>query len=96
MIKQINNSYENMTVLLDGNSFENCTFKNCTLEFRGTDEVSLVSNTITNCQFSFSGAAANTIQFLKGLYHGLGPMGQLLVENMLSEIRKPTDEVKQK
>lgn len=97
MIKRKSKTYESETVLLDGHSFENCTFKNCTLEFRGTDAVSLVGNNIQNCQWSLSGPAALTISFLKGLYQGAGPTGQSLVDSMFKEIREPVEGgVKQK
>ena len=34
------------------------------------------------------GAARNTIQFLEGLYHGLGPGGRSVVEATFDNIRK--------
>jgi hypothetical protein len=87
MIKNYKNTYENRTVLLDGQTFEECTFINCTLQFGGTDEVALVSNKIINCKWALSGNAATTIGFLKALYQGGGGFGQQLVESIFSEIR---------
>lgn len=76
-----------MTVRVDGNSFERCIFRNCVLEFGGTGEVRLVECEFYDSRWSFVGPAATTIQFMTGLYHGLGPEGQRLIEQTFAEIR---------
>lgn len=87
MIKNVNNTYRKTTVHLDGNHFESCIFEDCQLEYGGTDKVGLVSCEFTNCVWSFVGPAANTIQFMGALYHGLGNDGRGLIEKTFDQIR---------
>jgi hypothetical protein len=89
MIKNIENTYTNTRVRLDNNEFIKCAFISCVLEYSGTGPVSLVECTFSNVNWVFSGAAQNTLQFLKGVYHGMGDGGRELVENTFASIRKP-------
>jgi len=88
MIKNVNNSYENVQVKLDNNEFVACHFKNCRLEFGGTGPVSMSNCNFDNISWEFSGPAENTLRFLKGLYHGMGEGGRQLVEATFDDIRK--------
>jgi hypothetical protein len=61
------NTYQNETVNLDGNAYEECTFINCRLVFSGLGAVGLRGCRLENCSFNFEGAAANAIAFLNAL-----------------------------
>lgn len=61
------NHYSNITVVLDGRRYENCTFHRCTLVFQG-GYFELDGNRITECAWKFEGAAAATIALLQDLY----------------------------
>jgi hypothetical protein len=50
--------------------------------------VALENCTFDNVTWSFSGPAANTVNFLRALYHGAGEGGKKLVEDTLQNIRK--------
>lgn len=70
-------------IVLDGNVFTNCTFRKVTLVFMGTGLVGLQNCDFADVNFSLEGPAANTLQFLNGLYHGVGPTGRMLVDQLL-------------
>lgn len=89
MTKNIRNTYKNCTVQLDNNEFVECTFDHCKLIYSGLGPVSLVSCHFTNVGWDFAGPARNTIEFLRGLYHGMGEGGRQLVERTFEDIRKP-------
>ena len=88
MIRNIGNTYKNMRVRLDGNHFEQCVFRQCVLEFGASDDVGLVECAFHNCSWEFVGSAATTIKFMTGLYSGLGPEGQKLIEETFDDIRR--------
>lgn len=87
MILNENNSYSGVKVNLDGQTFKDCKFDNCVLEFSATSPVSLVGCTFNDVRWVFEGPAALTIGFLKALYSGMGPPGQQLVEGVFKSIR---------
>lgn len=84
MIPNIGKTYTREVVSLDGQHFEKCTFDHCTLQFGGTAPVGLANNTFTNCDWSFVGPAATTLDFLSALYHG---GGKKLIEDTFENIR---------
>ena len=62
--------FSGVDVDLDGNEYNNCTFLNCTLVFRGTKGSSLSNNNFTgSTRFRFDGAAGSTLNFLKAMAH---------------------------
>lgn len=87
MITNINNTYTNTEVLLDNATFKSCVFKNCTLVYSGTGPVSLIDCVFERPSWRFTGAADNTLKFLRALYHGMGDTGKQLVENTFEQIR---------
>jgi hypothetical protein len=89
MIKNIQNQYKNTRVQLDNNEFIECKFENCTMEFSGMGPVSMVGCQFANVSWVFLGAAQNTLNFLNGLYHGMGEGGRKLVESTFDNIRNP-------
>jgi hypothetical protein len=76
MVKNIGNAYTNTKILLDGNSFEGCTFTDCVIEFGATAPVSLVNNKLIRCRWEFVGPAAETIAFLGAVSRDVGPDGE--------------------
>lgn len=63
----VNETFEGVTVDLDGNSFKNCTFRDVTFKFGGGDL------TMENCgmdrfRFQFDGALANGLFALYQLF----------------------------
>lgn len=87
MNKNIKNKYERTTVRLDNNEFVECSFDECTLLYAGEGPVSMVDCNFLNAQWVFVDAAQQTLQFLHGLYHGMGDGGRKLVESTFDEIR---------
>ena len=79
-------TFQNEDVTLDGNSFENCTFRNCRVIFRGSAATNLVGNQFgEGVNWVFDGPAALTIAFLSALYRG---GAKELVEQTLENIRR--------
>jgi len=70
-------------VILDGNTYKACTFNKSALVYNGGSFPVLEKNRFDQCQWRFDGAAARTIQFMRGLYHG---GGKELIEQTFKEI----------
>jgi hypothetical protein len=87
MIKNIKNKYRKSTVKLDNNEFVECSFDECTLQYAGEGPVAMIGCTFINVQWVFVDAAQQTLQFLQGLYHGMGEGGRTLVESTFDNIR---------
>jgi len=83
-----NHKFENTEVRLDGNRYINCIFKRCLLIYGGMEVVTLEGCGFHECKWSFVDAAARTINFMAGLYHGAGEGGRNLVEDTFTNIRK--------
>ncbi len=88
MARNTEKTYTQTTILLDGGEFEKCVFDRCVLEYGGTAPVYLNGCSFKEIEWRMVGAASNTIQFLEGLYHGLGPGGRSVVESTFANIRK--------
>ncbi len=78
--------FKDEAVLLDGNAFDHCEFKNCTLVFNGITGVSLSHTAINGCRWEFAGPASNTMAFLTALYQ-MGPEMQGIIEQTFENIR---------
>jgi hypothetical protein len=89
MNRNIRNTYVKTQVQLDNNSFEDCIFRECILEYSGTGPVGLTHSTFLNCQWTFTGAASNTLIFMRSIYHGLGEEGARIVDGTFELIRLP-------
>lgn len=87
MIKNISNTYNGGKVQLDNNSFTKCNFNNCIMEFGGVGAVELNDCSFNNVQWVFTGAAQNTLNFLHGMYNGMGEGGKQIVEATFDNIR---------
>lgn len=87
MNRNIRNTYSGQTIRIDGNYYEDCIFLNCRLEYGATDEVGFVSCEFRDSVWSFVGNAASTVNFMTGLYHGMGENGRDLIEKTFDQIR---------
>ena len=87
MLKISKTSFDNEIVVLDGKSFEECSFSNCEIVFRG-GLTQLTGNKFDHCKWSFGGVAGNTLTFMKALYHG---GGKEIVESTFDDIREGSD-----
>lgn len=81
-------TFKNVREVLDGKQYISCVFENCELVFAATAPVGLTNCTFKDVRWTLEGAAALTMQFLAGLYHGAGKGGQDLVENTFAAIKK--------
>ena len=63
-----NQTFKNKRIHLDGSSFTECVFENCTIIFSGLMGVELVKPQFTECRFEVQGNAKETMRFLASLY----------------------------
>ncbi|CAH6896211.1 conserved hypothetical protein [Vibrio chagasii] len=79
-------------VHLDGNSFEGCKMTKCILIYAASGPIDMNNCELNDCQWEFSGAAADTLGFLSAMYHEFGEAGQETVEATFEQIKsKPTN-----
>ena len=74
--------------VLDGNTYNRCTFTNCRLVYRGGTIPFLRGCQFVRCSLSWEDAARRTLDLLKGMYHGFGEAGHKLVEDTFQNIRR--------
>lgn len=82
------NNFDSGRVTLDGNIFEQCHFRNCTLEFGGTGPVAMNGCEFENVKWSFVGPAGATLNFLAAMANDLGEGGRQIVEHTFMQIMK--------
>lgn len=63
-----NQTFEDVTISLDGGSFYGCSFHRCKLQFSGLLPVILDGSHFDNCHWEFSGPATTTVWFMSALY----------------------------
>lgn len=81
-------SFKNETVDIDFNHFSNCQFEKCTLVYHGYGVIGMEGCSFNEVNWTFSGAAANTLKFMSGLYHGAGEGGKNLIESTFENLKK--------
>ena len=79
-------AFDHEPVHVDGNSYRNCHFEQCTLIYSGGEIPRLENNSFTECRWVFDGAAVRTMAFLRDLYHRGGEGGRALVDNAFETI----------
>jgi hypothetical protein len=84
MTTVVGSQFDNSKVLLDGNDFTACEFRNCTLIYNG-GEMRMSENRFTECLWKFGGGALRTIQLLRDIH--ASPGGKELVEQVIDQIR---------
>ncbi len=80
------NKFANEEVILDFHEYEGCEFNSCRFVILGYGPFALNQCEITNCEFSFAGPAASTLQTLATLYH-INDQGKNLIEGTFEQIR---------
>lgn len=83
-------SFADSREVVDGNRYENCTFKSCGIVYCGGEIPHLVGCKFDKCAWHFDEAAQRTLQLLHMLYHGTGEGGQAMIEETIKAIRSPT------
>jgi hypothetical protein len=87
--KHVGETFTNQQVEIDEGIFEKCTFNDCHLVFKGGVPQIIECRFNGNITLSLTGAAGNTLGFLKGFYHGMGPGGLRMVEDVFNAVRQP-------
>jgi len=88
-MKFIGGEMSNTRVILDDNLYDGVKFTNCTMVYSGSGgDMGIQNCTLNNCRWEFTGAAGQTISFLRGLASGMGPSGKELVRNLMNDILK--------
>ena len=78
--------FTNEAISLDGNTYEGCTFTNCEIIIEASAPFSLANNDFTGCLWTFTGAAALTMNILAQLYQS-GTETQEIIERTFESIR---------
>ena len=78
-------TFNNETVLLDGNEFDHCEMRQCTLVYRANEVVRLEHCHLVGCRWQFEDAALRTVAMLKGLYLS-GQAGKEVVEAIFKHV----------
>jgi hypothetical protein len=63
-------TWKNVRLTVDNNSYDNCTFIKCELIYSGGKPPSITNCTFDSHSWTFSSQAQNTLIFLKNLFHG--------------------------
>jgi len=76
-------AFDGQTVVLDGQVFNACDFRNCRVVYKGSETVTMHQCNISECRFDFEDAALRTITFMQALYHS-SPAGQKFIDNFFN------------
>lgn len=89
-IKEMNEikgkTFSNEDIHLDFNEFIDCKFVECNIIYHGYGPVKLEGCSFENIRWSFSDAAAKTLNFMSGLYAGGGEGAKKLIETTVKNI----------
>ena len=77
------NTFRNVRVELDNQTFVNCTFEGCTIVFAARGPYNLNGCNFNNCQFALDRAAALTVKYLADMHRMNAPF----VLDVLKKIR---------
>lgn len=75
--------FSGVSVILDGNSYVDCTFHNCRIIFFGQASPKMENCNFSACEFAFEGSAGQTVQFLEALAHGASGADAFIVKGIL-------------
>lgn len=70
MAKNRGNTYVESRLTVDGHEYISCRFENCTLVYAGGPLPTMGECVFVNCDWTFEGPAALTVQFMSALYGG--------------------------
>jgi hypothetical protein len=65
---QVGTVFTHETILLDGESFHDCEFRDCRLTFRGEEPPVFVGCRFHECDWRFEGPAGRTLEHLKAVW----------------------------
>lgn len=82
------NTYSGMRVVLDNQSYHECTFTNCTIEYAGTGPISLIGCSFHSCNWVMTGNALNTLNFMQSMYHGMGDFGKQMINQTFENVKR--------
>jgi len=81
--------FESQLVVLDGNEFEDCMFRDCTFLLTGTKPIKISKCSLDECFFQFGGPALNTVNFFREFRQAAGPEAyENLIKQMLEGFRR--------
>jgi len=89
MAEYLGKDFVNTTEVVDGNSYNTCSFNACTIIYRGGDIPTFSGCRLDRCVWQFEGPAERTLAFLKGIYSGMGPGARAMIEDLFQKIRTP-------
>ena len=82
----IGKKFESQTISIDGGTFRECEFESCVLLYSGTLPVILDGSSFKKCRWEFVGPAANTVSFMRFLYHrGEKDLVEAIFENVRAD-----------
>jgi hypothetical protein len=87
-VKIRNQEFTDDTVEIDGNRFEDCTFKKCRMVFRAREPVGFIGCTFTDVTWHFEDAAGMTTAFMRLLSDMAGDYGKGLIVNTFPVLRE--------
>ena len=81
------NQFADEEIVLDFHEYTSCVFTNCRFVVLGYGPFSLNECEVVNCEFTFAGPAASTIQTMSTIYNKVGEQGKALIEATFDSIR---------
>ena len=87
MNQVIEQTFNGVSVNMDGSAYQRCQFVDCTLVYSGGEIPSIENCAIANCSWQFADAAHRTLRFLSAFYISADPAAKQLVEQVFNSIR---------
>ena len=84
-----NEEFVDMSISLDGGTYEKCNFRNCTLVYSGLLPANLKDCGFENCVWDFIGPAANALAFMRNLYMAGGDQRDQ-IEDVMNKVKVQT------
>jgi hypothetical protein len=85
--KIIGKSFVNDVLKIDSTIFNKCNFKNSRIIYSAENKFYLDTCEFHGCEFIFEGAAGETIDFIKNIYHHFGDGGKEIVNPIFEYIK---------
>jgi len=89
MADYVGREFNGVTEHLDGNTYTQCTFTNCTVIYRGGEIPIITSCEFEQCVWGWEDSAGRTLEFLRSMRNRLGTGGKSVVEDVARHIRTP-------
>jgi hypothetical protein len=82
-------TFTDVTEVIDGNQYIDCKFEKCLMIYRGGDIPSIRGCNFNDCRWQFEEAAERTLVFMRLIYHGMGSNGPEMIEAAFNSVREP-------